>query len=71
MCLLLTALFTQHKKELGGAVLDICVYVCHQAHQLVPEGVANLWPIFHIPQWREHLRSTVSPLASTKPHRTH
>lgn len=70
MCLFLTALFTQHKKQLGGAVLDICVYVRHQAHQLVPEGVAHLWPIFHIPKRREHLRSIVSPLATAKPHRT-
>lgn len=68
---LLTAFFTQHKQELRGAVLDVRVYVRHQAHQLVPQGVADLRPGHHISQWGENLRTTASTLTTGQDTPTH
>lgn len=37
-------------------MLDIGVDVCHEPHQLVPQGIPHLWPVPHIPQRWQHLQ---------------
>lgn len=50
-----TVLLAEHKEQLGCAVFEVSVHVCHQSDQLVPQSVPLLWPQAHLPQGREDL----------------
>ena len=51
----LTALLAEDEEELSGTLLHAHVHVCHEAHQLVPDGVADLRPHLCLFQRGKHL----------------